>query len=277
MIKIFTDSSCSIKNDEKEALGIEILPLKVMLEGKEYSDGVDISHDLFYDKLINHKQFPKTSLPSIGDTEKAVKKYTDMGYDVMIITISSGISGTYNALKLTFEDNERVRVLDSKCAVGGIRLIVEEALRYTDTDLDTLEEKLKSFIPRIKVAAIPETLEYLHRGGRLSHSSFIAGTLLNIKPIITLDTSDGKVKVIGKELGKHRAMCTLVKMLSKYNCDEKHGIVASYTYSRKNLDELIALTDERYKNAITAYDDLSFAIAAHWGPNAFGYIFVTKE
>lgn len=276
MVKIFVDSGSSIKQDEKEKLGVEILPLKILLGDKEYLDGVDLSVDEFYDVLINKNIFPKTSLPSLCDVEERVNECTNNGDDVIILTISSGISGTYNTFRMLFEDNEKVRVIDSKCAVGGIRLLVQEINKYRDESLDFIEKKVNELIPRIKIIAIPETLDYLHKGGRLSRTAKIAGNLMHLKPLIGIDTISGHVKMFGKSIGKKRAMLALVDYLEKTGCDLNYPIIPSYTYNKDNLDELIALTDEKYCKVMDEYDNLDPAIACHWGPNAFGYIFVGK-
>ena len=99
MIKIFVDSGSSIKADELEKYNVEILPLKILLDDKEYLDSVDLSMETFYSAIIDQNIFPKTSLPSLDDAEKRVNDYVNKGYDVIILTISSGISGTNNALK----------------------------------------------------------------------------------------------------------------------------------------------------------------------------------
>ena len=278
MLRIFVDSGSSIKQNEKEALGVEILPLKIMLGDKEYVDGIDLPMDKFYDALINGKLFPKTSLPSLGEAEDLIKGYTSAGDDVLIITISSGISGTFNALKTLFADEPKVLVIDSKSAVGGVRILVHEANKYRDKSLEFVGEKLTALVPRLRVVAVPETLEYLCRGGRLSRSAFTVGTLLQLKPLISIDSQwDGSVKVLSKVVGKRRAMTAIASYLTAERCDVNYPIVPSYTYDSDNLDMLISMTDEAYLPAMTAYDELDPAVACHWGPGAFGYIFVAGE
>lgn len=272
MIKIFVDSGSSIKQEEKEKYGVEILPLKILMGDTEYLDGVDLPMDVFYDKLIKEGCFPKTSLPSLEYIEESVTKCVDEGNEVIIITISSGISGTYNAIKMLFNGNDKVRVVDSLSAVGGIRLLVHEANKYLDKPLDFVVEKINALIPRIKVLAVPETLEYLHRGGRLSKVGYIVGSLLKIKPIIELR---GGVKVATKTIGLKPAVKYMINALE--NCDVNYPIVPSYTYDDTNLDDMISKTDEVYRNVMTEKDNLDPAIACHWGPNAFGYIFIEKE
>lgn len=270
MIKIFVDSGSSIKESEKEKYGIEILPLKILMKDKEYLDGIDLKVDDFYNMLINEKIFPKTSLPSMLETEEKVMEYVNKGYDVIILPISSGISGTYNMLRTMFEKESKVHVIDTKSAVGGIRIIVDEINRNKDLPVEEIIEKVNELIPRIRVIAVPETLEYLHRGGRLSKISFVVGSLLKIKPLITF--KEGLVKVHQKAIGLGNAIKAIISMLSK--CDERHKIVPSYTYNDKNLDVLISNMEEKHKKLLDVKDNLDLAIASHWGPNAFGFIFV---
>ena len=271
MIKIFVDSGSSIKQNEKERYGVEILPLKIMMKDRDYLDGIDLEVDNFYNMLINEKIFPKTSLPSLLETEETVKSYVNQGYDVIIVSISSKISGTYNMLKTMFESENKVHVIDSKCAVGGIRLIVDEINKNKDQPVETILKKVEELIPRIKIMAVPETLEYLHRGGRLSKIGYV-GSLLKIKPIITF--RDGCVEVYQKTIGLGKAIKNIVSMLDK--CDENHKIVPSYTYDDKNLDVLISNMDDKHKKMLDVKDNLDLAIASHWGPNAFGFIYVEK-
>lgn len=271
MIKVFVDSGSSIKQNEKEKYNVEILPLKILLNGKEYSDGVDLSLDIFYDELINNKQFPKTSLPSLDFVEKQVLKCVEEGDDVIVLTISSGISGTYSAIKMLFEDQPKVKVIDSQTAVGGMKILVHEINKYRDQPIDFVIQKIEELIPKIRVYAVPETLAYLHKGGRLSTASFAAGTLLRIKPVIELNY---KVGVANKTIGLKKAMQLIISKLE--NCDTNYPIVPSYTYNTENLDELISKTDDVYQKVMIEKDNLDPAIACHWGPNAFGFIFVAK-
>lgn len=275
MLRIFVDSGSSIKQEEKEKYNVEIIPLRIMINDKEYDDGVDLTVDKFYEELFVKNEFPKTSLPNLVLLEEKVTEYTNQGDDVIILTISSKISGTYNALNLLFEDNAKVRVIDSKLAVGGIRILVNEINKYRDNDLDFIENRINKLIPRVKIMAIPETLSYLFKGGRLSKTEWIFGSVLRIKPIIGF--VEGKVSVLAKKIGLKKAKEYIADALVEMECDEEYEIIAAYTYDRKNVDELIEITDKKYLPLIKNYDNLDPAIACHWGPNAFGYIFVSKK
>lgn len=275
MIRLFVDSGSSIKQTEKETLGVEILPLRILLGDKEYLDDIDLDIDTFYDLLINKKLFPKTSLPPLEGLDKKIDIYTTQGDDVIILTISSGISGTYDTIKARYCENKKVHVIDSKSAVGGIRILVNEVNRYRNEGIDLVLQKLYDLIPRVKIFAIPETLTYLHRGGRLSKTECIVGSILQLKPIITF--RDGKVHVAEKSIGLLKSKLSLLKTLEKYGCDTNYPIVPSYTYDTKNLDDIVAKLDEKYRALLTSYDNLDPAIACHWGPGAFGLIFVSNK
>lgn len=275
MLRILVDSGSSIKSDETQHYNIELIPLKILLGEDEYQDGVNLPIDVFYDKLINEKMFPKTSLPNLGELEEKVNGYTNAGDKVVILTISAEISGSFNAIKLLFKDNENVLVLDSRMAVGGMRLIVDEINKYRDQPFEVIEEKVNAIIPKIKIMAIPETLEYLMRGGRLSKKDWLIGSLLKIKPIIGF--IEGKVKVLTKKIGLKSGMSYIANALNEFECDENYEIIPSYTYTDENLKKLMEVTDERYKKQMRVRDNLDPAIACHWGPGAFGYIFVSKK
>ncbi len=276
MRKIFVDSGSSIKIDELEKYNVELIPLKILIGDKEYlDDGIDLPIDKFYELLDNEKQFPKTSLPQLDQVKDRVTKYTDNGDEVIIVTISSKISGTYNSFKLLFEDNKNVLVVDSLCAVGGIRLIVDLINKNQDKTFDELQKLIDEFIPRIQVMAIPETLYYLQKGGRLSKAEWILGSILQIKP--TIGFKDGRVRVLAKNRGLKKAMKDVVSKLNELDCDPDYDIIASYTFNKDNVIELIEMTDEKYKNQIRVFDNLDPAVACHWGPNAFGFIFISKK
>ncbi len=275
MLRVLVDSGSSIKFAEQEKLNVEIIPLRYLMGEIEYRDGLDETIDEFYQLLIGQKIFPQTSLPQLDELQSKVASYAEAGDDVIIITISSKISGTYNAICKLFEGEEKVHVVDSLSAVGGLRLIVEEINRNRDLPIEQILQKVQAIIPKIRVIAIPETLEYLFRGGRLSRKEWLFGSILNLKPLITI--TDGQVKVASKKIGLRLAMRECADMLKRWNCDVNYPIVPSYTYNVENLVKLIEVTDEQYRPAMIEYDNLCPVIACHWGPNAFGFIFVSED
>lgn len=272
MRRIIVDSGSSIKMNEKEQYGVDILPIQLQMGEDFFLDGVNLSTDEFYKRLKDSSQFTKTSLPNLEETQKLVDQYTSQGDEVLIITISSGISGTYQAIKMLFDEYKNVEVYDSMLAVGGIRFLVEEAIKYAEEPMEVVVEKLNQLRPRIVIAAMPETLDYLLAGGRLSKSSWIVGKLLSIIPIITF--INGRVEVLLKKRGIKQCMRTVVEMIQSDQADKEYGIIAAYTYNKGNVDNMIQMLPDDYKSAVSVYDDLCCSIACHWGPNAFGFIYV---
>ena len=274
MIRVLVDSSSSIKQEEKEKYNVEIIPLRYILKDQEYEDGFGLSIEEFYDILMKDKEFPKTSLPFLEPVQEKVNAYTEAGDDVFIITLSSKISGTYSAIKTMFAENKKVWVIDSKCAVGGIRLIVKEINKFRNESPEFILEKINKLIPRIRILAIPETLDYLLRGGRLSRKDWIIGSILSIKPILTF--VQGGLKVFAKKFGIKSAMKSLADEVDK-RVDENYPIIPSYTYNKKNLIDVINMTSEKCKKLMKDFDNLDPVLGCHWGPNAFGFVFIEKQ
>lgn len=245
-----------------------------MIDETEYEDGIDLTTEEFYKKIGNDKKtFPKTSLPYLDKMKENVEKYTSRGDDVIILSLSSKISGACDAYKSTFKDNPKVHVVDTLSVVGGIRILVDVVLKNINKALDFILKKLDEIIPKIRVLAIPSTLDYLFAGGRLSKKDWLFGSILNIKPIITV--KDGKVGVYGKKMGLKSAMKYMVNEYESM-VDTNYVTVPSYSYINENLQTLISMTDDKYKQNFTPQDDICHAIACHWGPGAFGYAFVEK-
>jgi len=275
MLRVIVDSGSSIKQEEKEKYGVDIIPLHINLDGVEYLDGVDLAEEAFYRALTVDKIFPKTSLPSIAYVEDLINGYIKQGDEVIYLALSSRLSGTYNTFNMHFEGNEKVRVIDTKSAAGGIRLLVEEINKDRSRSLDELEARLLQIIPRIRLYAIPETLEYLYRGGRLSKTGYLLGGILGIVPIIAIE--DGGAVAAGKKRGAKAAVKYILDKLDELEVDTDHSIIAEYSYTKDNAEGLVSLLKDEYKKLITAYDNLSPTIASHWGPNAYGLFFISKK
>ncbi|MGN1103914.1 MAG: DegV family protein [Candidatus Coproplasma sp.] len=274
MLRVFVDSCSSIKQEEKEEYNVEIFPLRYLMGDREYLDGIDMTIDDFYSLLIDGKLFPKTSLPNLDELKERVESYTDSGDEVLIITLSSGLSGTYNAIDNLFKGNDRVTVIDSLSAVGGVKLIVKEINKYRDKPTRFIVERVKELIPRIRIFAIPQTLDYLLKGGRLSKKQWAIGSVLQVKPVITV--TDGNVAVFAKKIGLKNAMKFIAAKAAEL-ADCSFEIVPSYTYDDNNLKQLIAMTDEKVCRAMGKPDNVDPVIACHWGPYAFGYVFIAKQ
>ena len=256
-----------------------------LLDNQEYFYDMGENTDLkgFFDKM-RAGSVPKTQALNEYDYTQYFEPILARGEDIYYITFSHQMSGTFNAMKNAIANlkekypEREIRFKDSKLiSLGSGFVSYYGALKYREgATMDELDAYLDELIGHTAIYFVVDDLTYLHRGGRLSRAAWIFGSILQLKPLLQLGGADGKVLVIGKERGKVRAMKALAAYLNEMRCDENYPIIPSYTYNSKNLDELLSFTDEKFKAQMAERDDLDPAIACHWGPGAFGYIFVAK-
>ncbi len=219
-LEIFTDSAANIPREKVEALDINIIPCSYELGGKIISCPVvpeDFDGRQFYD-LLRSKAEVRTSMTNTHDFEKNFKKALEKGSDVLYISISSGISGTYNASRIAAEDlreiypDRRIEVFDSMGAGLGIGLLVIRAAEYRaqGMDLDRILTKLRADRDGLCEYFTVDDLMHLSRGGRLSGVAAVMGTVLNIKPLLRGD-EEGKIVVFSKLRGRKKAIAAIAK------------------------------------------------------------------
>ena len=216
MIKIITDSGSDISQEEGKILDITIIPFKTYFNEEEYLDGITLSHRQFYEKLIEEDTLPKTSQITPFEFEEIFKEATKDGDEVIYISISKKLSGTYqSACIASLEFDGLVRVVDSENACAGEQILVKLAcdLRKQGYTIDEMEEKLNEMKKQIKLLALVDTLEYLKKGGRISSTTAFIGNLLSIKPVIEI--KDGEVGVAGKARGSKNGNNILRELVTK--------------------------------------------------------------
>lgn len=214
-IRIIADSASDIPQETAKQWGITILPLTVRFGEEEYQDGVTLTNQEFYEKLIETDEIPKTSQITPFVYEEAFKDAVDNGDEVICFTLSSELSGCCQSANIAAVDYEdKVSIIDSYQVCISYYILVEYAVRLRDEGLSRadivarLEEKIKT----VKVLAVFDTLEYLKLGGRLSGAAAFAGNMLSIKPVITI--ADGVVRVIGKARGSKNGNNMLMQQVS---------------------------------------------------------------
>ncbi len=281
MIKIVIDSAEGIGEKEAKALGVTMLPMEITFGETTYLDGVDLQPEHFYEMLVESNELPKTSLVNQYRWEECFEESLKTCDEVIAITLSSKLSGTYAAAKNAAASFEgKVFVVDSLNATAGERLLCEYALRLVGEGLSakdivaTLDEKKK----KIKVMAVIATLEYLKKGGRISAAVALAGAVFSIKPVVAV--VDGEVKVVGKAIGSKKGNNLLNKLV-----EESGGIDFSMPYSTlwsgmdgSVLDKYIADSAALWQGKTEALPKhiLSATIGTHIGPGAVGVAFFSK-
>lgn len=214
MIKIITDTASDILPMEGEKLGIKVLPLTIRFNKDEFIDGVTITQRKFYEKLIESSELPKTSQITPFAFQEAFEEFKND--DVICITLSRKLSGTYNSARIAAEDYPNVRVIDSNNVTIGERIIVLRALQLVNEGktVDEVVNIIEEEKDIAHVIGMVETLEYLKKGGRISPLVAAIGGFLKIKPVVEIN--DGEIKMLGKARGSLAGNNKLREQVKEY-------------------------------------------------------------
>ena len=280
-IRIVTDSTSNITQVEARNLGIEVIPLNIIFEERTYKDDVELSAEEFYQKLVSSKKFPSTSQPSPEDFVKVFQDAKEKQDSVIMIVLSSKISGTYqfaNAAKDMVEYDD-ISIIDSESTIMGLRLLVEEALKLKmeQKSKEEIVAHIENIKNKIRIFGIVDTLEYLHKCGRLSRTSAIIGGIFNIKPILKMQ--NGVLEVVGKERGSSSAIKTLLSFIENNPIDFSKNIYFGYTFGKNKLEKLIDVFKETYKDFKineNNYKIVSGVVGAHIGPEDCVVTYIEK-
>ena len=276
MVHIITDSAADLQPEEYEALGVTCIPLRVAFGNAEYQENVDLGKDRFYELLTGSGEFPKTSQAAPAVLEGIFEAVKEKGDEAIYITLSSALSGTWQTACMVREDVEydKNHVFDSKNATGGQRMLVEHACRLRDQGLDAagIIAGLEAIRDRIELYAVINDLQYLHKGGRISHAVYTLGTMAQIKPMIAVDT-EGKVTLPGKAMGMRKGMDLLGKRLEARKPDDDHPLYVMYTNDR-SVAETLAQRLQAHGWKVERIIQVGAAIGAHIGPEACGIVYV---
>lgn len=277
-VRIITDSGSDII---EKLEGLTVLPLKVIFGDMTYLDGVNLSHQEFYEKLVESDTLPTTSQVNPYEFEQGFAEAVQAGDEVVAIILSSRLSATYqSAMNAAMNFPGRVYVVDSLNVAFGQRILVEYALCLRAEGLCAAEiaEKAEKAKHRIHTIALLDTLEYLKRGGRISAAAAFAGGLLSIKPVIAVD--DGKVAILGKARGSRQGNNMLMETASKYGVDFDMPLALGYSgLSDKLLQKYITDSHALWKG----HEDklrivtIGGTIGTHAGPGAIGVAFFEPE
>ena len=272
-IALITDSACDLDLNSLKENNINLLPLRIIYSNGDYRDKIDISPQEVYDNL--EREVPKTSLPSAQETEEILNKLEEGGYThVICISISSGLSGSFNALRLALEDHPKLTsfVYDSKILAypqGEIVLEVAKLIREGKSYEEIVEE-----IPEIRKRVIGyftiNTLEYLKKGGRIGRLAGTVGELLNLKPIITTD-ENGIYYTVAKVRGRKQSLSKMTELLKEYLAKGKCEVAVlhagcedeaiKYMNSLKDLTNVVSIK----------IAEISPALGIHGGPGLIGF------
>ena len=276
MIKVMTDTGGGLSQALTAQHDIQRIPLLVMFGTDTLRDGVDISSEAFLQRLKTSKEFPKTSQPPVGDFATAFKQQLDAGHDVLCITISSLLSGTYNSAatarqQLGDEAAGRIALVDSKSAATGQALIVLEAARlaHAGQPLPDILARLRTLIAGMRLELTVDTLEYFVKGGRLSGAQGFVGTLLQLKPVLTI--RDCRLEPLERIRTKAKAVARLYE-IADATLSGKRGARIGVLHAGipAEAEAMAARLRDAYRPEECVVLDLAPAVSAHTGPGAIG-------
>lgn len=278
MIRILVDSSTDFTMEEIKSKDLYHVPLTISLNGQDYLSGEDLTSNQFYELLTAGEDFPKTSQPSPQAFAEIFEEAKNTGEEIICVLLSSSLSGTCQSAHLAKDmvDYDGIYIVDSLTATIMTRVIVDYGLQLIEQGkcAKDIVDALESMKSKVKVAAGIDTLEYLYRGGRLNKAAATIGELANLKPVITV-TEEGTVSILGKCIGKNKALQFILKTLASKEIDTNFPLYTVYAYGSENTEKLEEkLVTEGY--AVSARLQLGSTIGAHVGPGAFGIIYVEK-
>ncbi len=282
-IILSADSTCDLGDTLRERYHVNYYPFHVILDGQQYSDGVDLQPDDIY-RVYNEKGIlPKTAAISVGEYVEFFKQWTDRGYQVIHVCLGSGLSATYNNCRLAAEELPGVFAIDSRNLSTGMGLVVLEAAKRIEKGLpaEQIAKEVQALTGRCHASFVIDTLEFLHKGGRCSTLAMLGANVLKLKPCIeVLDEKDGSMDVGKKYRGSlDRALMQYVqdKLEGRTDLETERVFITHSGISDERI-ELVRSLVQKYAH----FDEICVTragctISSHCGPNTLGILFMTKE
>lgn len=277
---IVTDSTAYIPDDMCKKMNITVVPLSVIWGDETFSDGVTIKPSDFYTRLANSKVMPSTSQATPGDMHKVFASLLEQGHDVLGIFISEKLSGTLDSARQAREElasaKDKVALFDSESvamALGFQAMALARAAAdgASLADCRKLAEKVR---PNTGVYFVVETLEFLHRGGRIGGAQRLLGSALNLKPILTIQ--DGKVDSADRVRTSNKAYDKVIELVAE-KCAGKPNIrlATLHANAEENARSVLNAAAAKLKAVETVLSAVSPAIGTHTGPGTVGLAYCT--
>lgn len=276
---VMTDTNSGITKEEAEALGIFLIPMPVIIDGRVGYEGIDLTQEVFYESLNGGKDVT-TSQPSPGDVLAMWDEILDMGYDELVhIPMSSGLSNSCEtAIGLALDYGGRVEVVDNHRISVPMRESVLEAKKLADSGAPAkkIKEDLEARAYEASIYIAVDTLEYLKKGGRVTAAGAALGAVLNIKPVLTIQGD--KLDAFAKVRGMKKAKCVMIEALkrdmdTRFKDVDKRQIrlaAAGAGLSPEEAEGWRSALEEAFPGMDVYYNPLSLSIGSHTGPGAAG-------
>jgi DegV family protein with EDD domain len=274
MIKIVTDSTAYLPEATIREHDIRVVPLYVHFGEEAYREGVELSNEEFYARLKEAPSLPTTSQPSAGEFHRVFKELVEAGHEIVTLTISAKLSGTWNSAMAAKEmlPDAGISIIDTESTSIGLHLMVSAAIQAIATGATRQEtvDQIEEIKKRICVLFVVDTLEYLAKGGRIGNAKAFVGTLLKVKPILALQ--DGAIEPVEQVRSKRKALNRMLELVEAHLGDNGHE-------ARVGLANALVLGEAKaFGQEVQArlgcpepfVSDLGPVIGTHTGPGVIG-------
>ena len=275
-IRIIADSTCYLPSEYINKSKISIVSLNVLLNGVSYRE-TDVSNKWFYEEMAKSSEIPKSSQPSIEDVYSCMEELVKDGHDVVGIFLSSDMSGTFSTSNLVKEmilekyPNANIVMLDSRsnCMQAGYAILEAAKAAADNKSLDEVVSIAKSVIENSKFIFVPDTLDYLKKGGRIGGAAALFGSLLQIKPILTV--TDGKTTVLTKVRTKKKAIDKIIDTVMEQNLKSPiKGLIVHHINCESEGQELANKLQDKLGISNIKIQSIGPIIGLHVGPGSIG-------
>lgn len=277
MVKIVTDSTSDITRDLALSLGITVVPLTVFFGKQSFLDRVELSTDEFYKRLVG-EIFPTTTQPSPGVFAEVYNQLAEETDEIAVVVISGKLSGTYqsalSATSMIKKKGVKVEVIDSRSTAMGLGLMAINAARKAKAGarLEEVASSIRTNIPKAHPFMYFETLKYLAKGGRIGKAEGLVGSLLSIKPVVTLD--DGEVSPVARVRSKKAGLDHLYNFAAQY-AGNIEGLAVEHATTPNDADALVERLAEIYPRDKIVRSTVSPVLGTYMGPSVVG-VFVLE-
>jgi len=268
---IITDSTVYLPPPVVEQYEIKVVPLNVQIKNKNFKEGVELANRDYYSLLRQERVFPQTSQPSAGDFFKAFSSLQN-GDEALVILISSALSGTVQSALIARDmlknDNIKIHIIDSNSTAIGLALQVIKACEMLaqGEEMDTIKQELQRIQSKSKLFFAVDDLEYLARGGRISHLSKYLGNILQLKPILHLQ--NGRIEIFKKIRSKQKAVKTILEELKK-DLEQIEKVAIAHVDALEEAEQLHNEVSKIYNGNILIAE-AGPVIGSHVGPGTLG-------
>jgi len=277
-VKIVTDSLSDITGDLAQEMGVTVVPLYVRFGEEVYRDRLEMTTDEFYHRLVHNATFPTTTQPSPGDFVGVYEKLAKESDEILVIVVSSKLSGTYQSAlqaKSMVEGKCRIEVIDSQTIVMGLGLIVISVAKAAQAGakLDELADLVHKAMPRSHAIMSFDTLKYLAKGGRIGKAQSFLGSILSVKPILTI--RDGEVHPVTRVRSRAAGIDYLYNFVAGFSNIEE--LAVEHATTPGEADELVKRLNSVFPKERIYRSTVSPVLGTHTGPHVLSVSVLEAE